>query len=345
MTPLSSSEVLFVGKSNAVVSWYRTGAPAFYLGCDWVGMIGEPPDLTLVTALKREAMKMPDMSGYKIVVLQQVAGRAWQREIFKLREQGVKVLYEADDYYKAVHKIKEHKGRDQYTREYVGQMEQCMRACDGMIVSTEFLARRYRSLNPRIWVCQNSIEGSRYALHQLPERDKLHLGWAGGEGHQASMQRWMPAVQEIMDRWNIRFISVGLPFANEVEAPGRTYALPFVPIENVPAVLCNFDIALAPAYPNDFFRAKSDLRFLECGALGIPVIADPMVYEDIIDGVTGWYANTSVDVVRIFERLIKSDGEYRAVGKRAREYVLNERTIEKQCNQWVEVFMELMDDD
>ena len=341
---MNSSEVLFVGKSNGVVSWYRTGAPAFYLGCDWCAMIGQPPHLTLVAALKREAMKMPNMRDYKIVVLQQVAGHSWQREIYKLRERGVKVLYEADDWYRGVRKIEGHAGQKIYTREHVEQMEQCMRACDGMIVSTEFLARRYRQINKRLWVCKNSIEGSRYAPHVLPERDKLHLGWAGGEGHQVSMKRWLPAVQEIVDRWNIRFISIGLPFADEIEAPGRTYALPFVPIENVPAVLCNFDIALAPAYPNDFFRAKSDLRFLECGALGIPVIADPLVYSDIIDGETGWYAETSADVMRIFERLINGNGDHREVGQRAREYVLSERTIEKQCNQWVEVFLELADD-
>ena len=338
---ISSSEVLFVGKSNSVVSWYRTGAPAFYLGCDWCAMLGQPPHLELGAALKRKPMQMPRMRDYKVIVLQQVAGHSWQREIFKLKERGVKVLYEADDWYRGVRKIEGHAGKDIYTREYVEQMEQCMRACDGMIVSTEWLARRYRPYNKRIWVCQNSIEGSRYEGMRLPERDKLHIGWAGGEGHQISMKRWLPAVQEIMDRWNVRFISVGLPFANEIEAPGRTYALPFVPIENVPAVLCNFDIGLAPAYPNDFFRAKSDLRFLECGALGIPVIADPLVYSDIIDGKTGWHAETSADVVRVFEKIVAKFDSHRVVGEMAQTHILSERTIEKQANQWVDVFLEV----
>jgi hypothetical protein len=37
-----------------------------------------------------------------------------------------------------------------------------MKACDAMIVSTPWLAKRYRRFNPRIYVCKNSIEGKRY---------------------------------------------------------------------------------------------------------------------------------------------------------------------------------------
>ena len=53
-----------------------------------------------------------------------------------------------------------------------------------------------------------------------------------------------------------------------------------------------FDIAIAPSAENNLFRGKSDLRWLEASALGIPLVAHPDVYPEIEDGVTGVHART-----------------------------------------------------
>jgi hypothetical protein len=37
-----------------------------------------------------------------------------------------------------------------------------MKACDAMIVSTPWLAKRYRKFNSRIFVCKNGIDTKRY---------------------------------------------------------------------------------------------------------------------------------------------------------------------------------------
>ena len=51
--------------------------------------------------------------------------------------------------------------------------------------------------------------------------------------------------------------------------------------------MSTFDVALAPSGNNNLFRGKSDLRWLEASALGIPVVGDPAVYPEIEDGITG----------------------------------------------------------
>ena len=333
-----------MGKGNGAVAWYRTGSPAFYNGCDWAALTGDPPDLNFIAGLKRGGLQVPDFAQYKVVVFQQPAGPEWQREIFRLRDLGVKVLYEIDDHIHSVRKIPGHAAAEAYTKKRVAQHESCMRACDGLIVSTEFLARAYKKFNPNVWVCRNAIEGSRYEPFTKPERDKVHLGWAGGEGHQKSITSWLPAVQQTLDKHDVRFISVGLQAAEEVNAPGRTMGIHFVPIECVPGVLCNFDIGIAPAGRNDFFRAKSDLRFLELGALGIPCVGDPFVYDTIEDGVTGFLARDSDEAATAIEELVEDATLREEVGQNAREYVLSERTIEKQAAQWVDVFMEITSD-
>jgi glycosyltransferase involved in cell wall biosynthesis len=318
--------------------------PSFYNGCDWVAVAGSPPDLEFVSGLKRGGLVVPKFDEYKIVVLQQVAGTQWLHRILNLKRKGVRVLYEIDDHIHSVRKMKGHAAREHYSKRRLIEYEKCMRACDGIIVSTEFLRRDYRKFNERVWVCRNSIEAGRYSQFELPPRqdDKIHIGWAGGEGHQESVKRWLPAVQRIMDeREDVRFVTIGLPFANEIHAPGRTVALPFVPIENVPSVMCNMDIGIAPAGRGHFFKAKSDLRFLEAGALGIPLVADSFVYDDIRHNETGFLAESQEDVYLGLKWMVEDRHKREFLGSSAREYILTERCIEKEAEQWVNVFMEV----
>ena len=51
-----------------------------------------------------------------------------------------------------------------------------------------------------------------------------------------------------------------------------------------------FDIAIAPSSESNLFKGKSDLRWLEASALGVPLVAHPDVYPEIEDGVTGVHA-------------------------------------------------------
>lgn len=341
---LSSEDVLFVGRGPGVVSWYRTGMPAFYLGCDWVGMVGAPSDLRVVTSLKRGGHGVPDLASYKIVVLQQVRGAEWAAEIRRLQAEGILVLYEVDDYLHGVRKIPSHRAREAYTPSKLREYELCMSVCDGVICSTEWLAKRYRRHNPHTYVCRNGIESKRYAALHPPARTVLNIGWAGGEGHLEAVKQWLPAIETMLDEFpHARFISIGLPVADLLRRPKQTLALPFISIENFPAALCNFDLAIAPAGKSNFYAAKSDLRFLETGALGIPLVADPFVYGSIQDGLTGLLAYTPYEAEVALRTLILNPQLREAISRAAREYVLAERSIESGIEQWERVFIDVYD--
>lgn len=341
--PLSSEDVLFVGKNAGVVPWYRTGMPAFYLGCDWICLQGRGYKETFLSAsLKRGGHSIPKLDDYKIVVLQQVEGRDWRREIKRLKRKGVKVIYEVDDYLHGVQDIQSHRAREVFNPERLIEFEVCMRACDAMICSTEWLAAHYAKFNPNTYVCKNGVETRRYMPFNLPERKTLNIGWAGGEGHLESVMEWIPAVEKILAEFeHTRFISIGLPVANLLKQPKRAVALPFISLENFPGALCNFDIGIAPAGKGTFFQAKSDLRFLETGALGIPLVADPMVYDDIIPGSTGYWAENADDAEKWLRALVEDRGHRSDIAKAAREHVLQNRAIDVVVDQWEKVFIEV----
>jgi hypothetical protein len=245
-------KTVFIGWNyDSVVSYYRCFLPAMVLGVDhlvWkygrrgvelLGGLGDTPE--------------PDvLYDYDIVVLQQPAGRGWLNVVRELQANGVRVLYEIDDYIQGARKTKSHELSDVFDEKLVHDMEMVMRVCDGVIVTTGFLARRYRSFNARTWACPNGIDLPRYR-HTKPPRQGVTIGWAGGIGHKASLARWEAPVRNVMRaRPETRFVSVGYgaatPFIEEFGYAGQLDAF-----EN------DLDTGETPFMSAEFGRAVLDV--------------------------------------------------------------------------------------
>ncbi len=340
---MSTANVLFVGIGTSAPCWYRCALPARALGGDWVGVRGEPPELSFVTGeAARPLSSVEDFAAYDVVVLQQPRGSAWLKAIGELRAAGVCVLFEVDDYAHGVRKAKHHTHAEAFDKTLLAAMELTMRACDGIICSTDYIAARYRSFNANVWVCQNGLDLERYDLTRRP-RDTVTIGWAGGTAHRPALLPWLREMLAVMEnRPQTRFMSVGVPgyaspFAERFGAE-RAIGLPWAPIESYPAAMSSFDIALAPATNSAFFRGKSDLRWLEASALGIPLVADPIVYPAIEDGVTGLHATTPAEAREAVLRLVDDAGLRAEIGGAAREHVREHRSSAAVARQWTAAF-------
>jgi glycosyltransferase involved in cell wall biosynthesis len=340
----SLPRTLFVGRGTGGVNWYRCVLPATVLDADWVGVAGHPPTLNFVAGVASERVTLDSFASYDVVILQQPRGEGWLRTISQLRARGVTVLFEVDDYIHGVRKVDTHELRNIVDRDYVRESELNMGAVDGLICSTEFLARRYRKFNARTWVCPNGIDLKRYA-YARPQHDHVTIGWAGTVGHKASMLPWLPAIANVLRaRPETRFSTVGAPFADELVGEfgaERCRSLPFAPIEVYPASVSTFDIALAPSGHNNLFRGKSDLRWLEASALGVPVVGDPELYAELEDGVTGLAASTPQEAERALLELVDDAALRRRLGETAHAYVAEHRRIEVAAERWADVLREV----
>lgn len=331
------TRVLFAGHGNSGVCWYRCALPAISLGADWLGVVGDPGSLRRVTGGFGTPLDESAWTGYDVVVLQLVHGPRWLERIAGLRRAGVTVLYEIDDDLRAVAAEPGHEFARLFPPQRLRAHEAAIRACDGVICSTPALADRLADLHPHRIVCTNGIDLGRYP-YPLPRRDTVTIGWAGGTGHERAMRPWMPAIADVLEaRPQARFRTVGQPFGRELAerfGPERASAVPFAALDTYPAAMAAFDVALAPAAPSAFFAAKSDLRFLEAAALGLPVVADPAVYPAVAHGTTGLHAATP-DEAREHLLALVDDARLRAdLGTAARAYVERERAMPIAARQW-----------
>ena len=337
-------KTLFLSRGNKPTAWYRCALPALALGAEWTCYDGTPPDVALVWGRTDRGLTLADVPEYDVVVLQQPRGAQWLNVIRDWQRRGIVVLADMDDWSRGVRKRKDHDFAKAFSKRTIEEYELCLRAVDGIICSTPWLADRYGSLNPSTYVCRNGIDLKRYALTP-PERDYVGVGWSGATGHLLAMRPWLAQVEQVMhERPEVRFFSVGQPFSTLLSgtiAPERAMDIPFTALDTYPASMTLYDIALAPAGDSSFFRGKSDLRWLEASAMGLPIIADPVVYPDIEHGVTGFHASTPEEMGEILRELVADEPLRKRVGAAAKAYVTEHRSAQVSAEQWASVLREV----
>lgn len=326
---------LFISIGATPPAFYRCILPASNFNADWIGVYGGPPGKAPVIAGKIEAHEL-DTDKYDVIIAQQPVGDEWLNAIKQWQSEGKKVVFEVDDFLHGVRKCKGHTHQAVYHKKKIKQFEECMRQCDAMICSTQFLSDQYKKYNPNQYVCKNGIDVQRYNVER-PEREYLMIGWAGGTGHNLAVGPWLEQVSQVMSVYeNVGFVSVGVRYgeAMSYRFPNRSLTAPWTTLENYPYALTNMDIAIAPAHDSKYFKSKSDLRWLESSALGIPTIASPIVYHEIEDEKTGLLAETDKDAGDLLMELIEDESLRRDLGQQAKEYVTEHRSIEKMASQW-----------
>jgi glycosyltransferase involved in cell wall biosynthesis len=320
MTP----RTLFVAGPPGASAWYRIALPAERLGADWIAV---DAGLAQVGGAVGVTVPFEQWFGYDAVVLQQPRGAAWLQRIAALRAAGVTVLHEAD-------------GEGPARKE----TEQVLRACDGAIFATDWLARQFRGAARAARVCRSGLDLERFAVSRV-DRPAVHIGWAGAQGSHTALLPWLGAVKAVLAaRPGTRFVSIGVSVADALAevAPERRMTIPPSLLECYPAALSLLDVALAPTDGSRAFRAKSDLRFLEAAAVGAAVVGDPRLYGTIEDGVTGLHARTPTEARDAILALVDDAALRRRFADAARAYVEGQRSIDVAAGQWAEALRELV---
>ncbi|QNM98503.1 methyltransferase domain-containing protein [Chitinimonas koreensis] len=225
-----------------------------------------------------------------------------------------------------------------HRNEMPAEMGRCLREaialCDRFVVSTEPLAQAMRDYHDDIRVMPNRIDGSRW-LDLAPLRrqgGKPRIGWAGGVSHTGDLELIADVVKELADE--VEWVFLGMcPEAL------RAYVADFqpgVPIDKYPAKLAGLglDLALAPLEINAFNEAKSNLKLLEYGVLGYPVICTDIVPYQCSLPVTR-VKNRFRDWTGAIREHLADRAELARRGDALREAVIRDWLLENHLEAWL----------
>lgn len=213
------------------------------------------------------------------------------------------------------------------------RLQYALDRCDRMVVSTEFLADRYSSFIGDIRIAPNCLEQEIWLPLRSQKRTgkRPRIGWAGGSTHHADLL----LLREIIERTRHEADWVFFGMCPRDVLPLLAEFHDTIAFEDYPAYLAalNFDIAVAPLAQTEFNRGKSNLRLLEYGILGIPVVCtdiDP--YRDspacrVANTVDAW-----VEALRA--RIHDADARERE-GVAMRDWVCQNYLLENRVNDWL----------
>ena len=216
------------------------------------------------------------------------------------------------------------------------RLRRALALCDRAVVTTEPLAALCRELGAaQVHVVPNRIEralwdGLRPARRRGP---RPRIGWAGAQQHAGDLALLAEVVAATADEADWVFFGM-------CPEPLRRYAREVHPFEAgfVDYVRrlasLGLDLAVAPLEVNAFNEAKSNLRLLEYGMLGWPVVcSDILPYRGapvarVPNEPAAWIA-------AIRERLNDLEAARRE-GERLRQWVLAHHVLEDRIGQWAE---------
>ncbi len=214
------------------------------------------------------------------------------------------------------------------------RLRRALAMCERLVVTTVPLAELARDMIDEIHVVPNYLERSQWeGLVSLRRQGpKARVGWAGGQQHQGDLE----LIEEVVEATarEVDWVFLGMcperlrPYVKEVHGfqPGfRDYLARLASL--------NLDLAIAPLELHPFNEAKSNLRLLEYGMLGWPVVCtDILPYQGAPVCRVPNEPRRWIEAIR--ERAHDLDAAAKE-GDRLREWVQAHYLLEDHLEEWL----------
>ncbi|MDE1164330.1 MAG: glycosyltransferase [Pseudomonas sp.] len=243
-------------------------------------------------------------------------------------------VFEIDDYLLDVPEQNEH--RRYLAKDIRETLKRGVGLCDRLVVSTESLGEAMSSMHSDIVVVPNMLAPDRWANLSSQRRAgrKPRVGWGGGTSHTGDLLLIKDVVKALADE--VEWVFLGMcppelyPYVHEYH--------PSVPLDVYPQKMAslNLDLALAPLEQHIFNDCKSNLRLLEYGACGYPVVCtDTRSYRGDFP-VTRVMTNTTHEWIEAIRMHLSDLDASDKMGDELRQSVLNNYVLHGQAlHQWL----------
>lgn len=226
----------------------------------------------------------------------------------------------------------------------------------GVQTSTEYLAEFFRQFNPNVRVFANQLR------RILPPRDfdeefqnseRPVTIFFGALNRDEEFISLLPVLNKFAKEYGNKIafkIIARQKLFDALESDNKIfvgnpnyYDGQLAPYNQYEEALRTSDIALLPLADNEFNRAKSDLKFIECAGCGAVALASPVVYESTIkDGETGFIFRDERDFAFKLKILIDNREKRRSVAEAAYKYVKRNRLLSQHYEERLDWYRELL---
>lgn len=230
--------------------------------------------------------------------------------------------------------------------------------CDLVTVTNNYLGKQYRKFRTKgpIAIIPNVVDFKRWLPMKPNETNEIRLGWQGGSAHYQDLHMIRKPLWKLLDKHpNLKIVLQGVGFdalfkpnpdnnmtdySDRIEwrawhSDNRTYPLDLREMKA--------DIAMCPVIDDPFNRGKSELKWIEFGAMKVPCVVSPVCYKSVAHGKTGFVANNEKEWFEYLDLLITNKEERLAMGERVYQRIKNHHSTNEYMGL-VNVLRDLMAD-
>lgn len=244
----------------------------------------------------------------------------------------IPIILQLDDFVAAIPK-----GSHAYAQRHTpGELKKILAQAHRVVASTQPIFESTKGLCADVQLVPNYLPGYIWDGLTSARRQgvKPRVGWAGAMQHGGDLALIAEVVKATAGE--VEWVFFGMlpddlaPFVREFH--------PFGPFEDYPAKLAslNLDLAIAPLEANKFNEGKSNLRLLEYGYMGWPVVcSDVLPYRNA--PVTRVKNDPQAWIAAIRERVHDLDAAERE-GDALRQWVVENWMLEDHLEEWARAY-------
>jgi glycosyltransferase involved in cell wall biosynthesis len=288
---------------------------------------------------------------FDVIVIQRV--NPYSNNILKkAKKHNIKVVYESDDDFLDI-------SHDNPSYNYIlGNFDHILKLVnnsDKLVVSTNELKNRFNKLGlDNVEVIKNYYVEDALPLKPFTFRGENHLkiGYFGTLTHDNDLEFIRNVIVRVKDIFSKKGVSVIFEIAGASIDDSVDWfnvrKIPYYPMSlrtfyEWLGKNSDWDVGIIPLVDNNFNRCKSELKYIEFSALGVPVVASNInVYNEVIvDGVTGYLASNEEEWIDKLSILLEDHILRSGMVHNAHEDILKNYNLKSRVNQWDEIFKSL----
>ena len=217
------------------------------------------------------------------------------------------------------------------------------------------LKKEYEQINPNVVILQNTIDPFYYPEPKRNETDIIRIGITGSVGITSDVEVLKPIIEHYQNDPRVRLVLLSLPPEGQNEIYKKLYVDEYAFWNKVNVEWHSFvgsdvyyeylndlklDMVIIPRSDSYFNRCKSNLKFLENSMLEIPTIGQSFLTKDSPyeinpeDAKHLLLATDTESWIFQIEQLIANKELRREMGRQAKEYVVENYSIEKLAHLW-----------
>lgn len=222
-----------------------------------------------------------------------------------------------------------------------------MSLCDSVITTTQTLKEELENYSSKVIINRNLASEELVSLSQNTIKDyrqdhsKVKLGYFSGSiTHNENFEMIKPAIVQILEKYpHVELHLVGyIDLPQDLQKYTKQIKMnPYVDWRELPRLISQMDINLAPLVDSVFNRAKSEIKWLEAALVKVPTVASYLgSFEEMVSNdETGLLAQPGEWYEKL-EILIENPDKRQRIAEAAYRFVLENCTVKNHKDEFTE---------